>query len=105
MMHEQAMLEDLADTPADRWSAFAYVITALGLAGIGVAIFFLAIGRVYIAELIGFASWAVVLLPTSFANVHGRPSASNSDGSPESRNAFSWGWFAAYFMRARRESS
>jgi len=95
-MPKQTMVVDAADIPADRWSAFAYVITALGLAGIGAAIIFLAIGRVHLAELIALASWAVVLLPTAFANEHGQPSASNSDGSLGSRDASFWGAFAAF---------
>lgn len=95
-MSKQAMIVNTADIPADRWSVSAYVITALGLAGIAAAIIFLAIGRVHLAELIALASWAVVLLPTAFANAHGQASASNSDGSLGSRDASFWGALAVF---------
>jgi len=91
VMHEQAMVEDAADILVDRWSVASYVTTTLGIAGIGAAIIFLALGHLWLAPLIALASWLVVLLPATSTNPHDRQNVSNADGSAESRYALAFG--------------
>jgi hypothetical protein len=100
-MHEQAMLEDMADVPVNRWPTLAYVNTALGLAGLGAAVILMATGHPDLAFLSAIASSGVVLLPVTFANAYYRPRAADIDESAERREAderrtgYFWGLFAA----------
>ena len=96
-MHDQTMSEEPTNIPADRWPVFDYVVTTLGLSGIGAAILFLAIGWAQIAGLIAVASGCVVLLPPSFSGLPSEPNVLDyRDGSVEGERAFSFGCSMAF---------
>ena len=94
-MQDQAIGYDNSGVPADRWSAWAYVITGLGLAGILVAILLLATGRSHSAEFVAIVSFAVQLIYSRLATGYGQARASENDGSVESLRAAISGLFAA----------